>query len=82
MSWSSTLARPIRPRDGAPLRTLGNARAYLLSLPEGEAVRPAWQTAAALVLAAAESGDRAAVLAATDQIERALFVAYRLDMTG
>jgi len=33
MRWSLALAKPIRVTSGAPLRTLGEARAYMLALP-------------------------------------------------
>ncbi len=44
------------------------------------AERPVWQYATRLLLQAAENGDRGSIRAATDQLERALFFTYRLDL--
>jgi hypothetical protein len=33
--WSARLARPIQVKGGPPLRTLHNARAFVLGLPDG-----------------------------------------------
>ncbi|RAI44687.1 hypothetical protein [Rhodoplanes roseus] len=82
MPWTAPLSRPVRPRGRTPLRSLAEARAYLLTLPPAEAARPAWQTAAGLLITAAEAGTMAATEEATAQLERALFIGYRLDMTG
>ncbi|MFL9829041.1 hypothetical protein ABTU92_29975, partial [Rhodoplanes sp. SY1] len=77
---SSPLAHPVRPRGTVPLQTLGDARAWLLGLPPTEASRPAWQRAAGLLIAAAEDGTM--IGEATDQLERALFLGYRLDLSA
>ena len=81
MPWSRPLARPFRSRIGAVPRMLDDARTYLLELADTEAERPAWQSAAGLLVAAAESGTAEAIAAATDQIERAMLLSYRLDLS-
>lgn len=80
MSWVTPLARPLKPRDHAELRTLDDARAYMLELPEGIAARQAWQQAAALLLAAAEDPAKAAIADATRQVELAMFTSALTDM--
>ena len=64
--WSARLARPIQVKGGPPLRTLHNARALVLGLPDGIQDRQAWQRA--------EGGD---VEAATKQVELTLFLQAR-----
>src|SRR3954468_8561730 len=54
LGWSTPLTRSIQVRDCPALRTLNDARAYLLDhLPEEPQARQAWQRAAELLLAAA-----------------------------
>ena len=60
---------------GPELRTLADARSYILTLSEGEAKEARWQSAARKLLEACESGDVAAV---TRQIEFALFMGANL----
>lgn len=76
--WLLPLEREILPRStrrpaasGAPLRTLADARAYLLRLGRGLSSRQHWQRAAALLFEAADRGDAGG---ATDQLELALFL--------
>jgi hypothetical protein len=69
------LARPIGVKGGPELRTLADAREYILALSEGEAKEPRWQSAARKLLEACESGE---VEAVTRQIEFALFVGAQL----
>ena len=70
--WSAPLSRPIALRDGTVLRTLRDARAFVLALPPGDQERQAWQKAAALLIEAAENGGD--VEAATDTVFAALFM--------
>jgi hypothetical protein len=71
--WSSKLTRPVPIRDGPILRTLNDARAYMLDhLPEEDHDRSSWHRAAELLLAGAEGS--ADIEAATQALERALFV--------
>lgn len=78
MSWDAPLSRSLTPRDHAPLVTLADARAYMLELPDNIAEWNVWQHAAKLLLEAAESPTKAAIEAAADQVERALFLSYRM----
>jgi hypothetical protein len=81
MPWSESLARTLKPRDHAALRTLADARDYMLGLPASVAEYEAWQHAGKLLLAAAEAPGRATIDDATRQIELALFTTGRQDMT-
>jgi len=73
--WSVELARPVPVRDGTELRTLRDACTMVLDgVPEAKQLRPEWQHAAKLLMAAAESGKSDDVEAATKQIELALLL--------
>ena len=70
--WSVPLTRPIAVKDGPTLRTLHDARAFVLSLPKGVQLEQSWQRVTELLSAAAEGdGD---IEAATRQIELSLFL--------
>jgi hypothetical protein len=68
----SNLSRPLPTKDGGELRTVADARAYMLALAPNRELRTQWQHACALLLA------QTAVAALTDQIELALFYDARL----
>ena len=70
--WSAPLSRPLILRDGKTLQTLADARAFVLALPAAYQERNAWQSAAELLMAAAEHGG--SVEAATDQVAAAAFM--------
>jgi hypothetical protein len=71
--WSTNLPRPVAIRGGPILRTLNDARAFVIDhLPAENQDRQSWQQTAELLLAAAEGS--AQVEAATQQLERALFL--------
>jgi hypothetical protein len=71
--WSSKLTRPVAIKGGPVLRTLGNARAFVIDhLPEEEQDRVSWQRTAELLLAAAEGS--VGVEVATQTLERSLFL--------
>jgi hypothetical protein len=71
--WSSKLSRPVVIKDGPVLRTLNDARAFVIDhLPAEDQDRLSWQRTAELLLAAAEGA--AEIEAATQQLERALFL--------
>ena len=72
MPWSALLSRPLTLRDGKKLATLADARAFVLALPAAYQDRNAWQSAAGLLMAAAEHGG--SVEAATDQVAAAAFM--------
>jgi hypothetical protein len=82
MAYSARFPKPLHPTDHRPLRTLADARAYILALPEGVAAQSAWQAAARLVMEAADKPDAVTLGAAARQVERALFVTYRLDLSA
>jgi len=42
LSCSAKLAKPLQPRDHAELRTLADARDYMLKLPDAIATWQAW----------------------------------------
>ena len=79
MSWRMDLTRPLKPVGHPPLRSLADARAYIRRLPEGMALQDAWLHAAELLFTAADFNNAAAIRAATDHVENALFFAARLD---
>jgi hypothetical protein len=66
IGWSAPLARPVGVKGGPELRTLADARAYIMTLPE---LDPRWQSVARKLLIACEDGE---VEAVTRQIEVAL----------
>ena len=73
--WFRKLAYPVVPRSGPlrPTRTLAEARKTLLErLPAECKARSWWESATALLLAAAKSGRRNDIRDATDQLMRAL----------
>lgn len=80
MPASPRLSRRLKPKDHAPLVTVDDAYAYMLTLPDDVAQREAWQRAAALALDARMSSTRDAIGALTKQIELALFTTGRLDL--
>jgi hypothetical protein len=74
--WSTKLTRPVAIKGGPVLRTLGDARAFMIDrLPAEDQDRNSWQRTAELLLAAAEGS--AEIEAATQQLERALFLQAR-----
>ncbi len=74
-AWATPLTRAIGVKDGPELRTLADARTYVVALPKDDADRNAWQNAVARMLEAAEGGSADA---ATEAIEGALFLQARL----
>jgi hypothetical protein len=54
--WSRAFDDPIVLPDGSTLRTLRDAGEYVAQLPKATQSPPEWQTAAALLLQAAERG--------------------------
>jgi hypothetical protein len=73
---SQKFAKPLPIKDGSTLRTIAEARAYMLDLPAWRTERRYWQHAAKLIL---ESTDVAMIAA---QLELALFLDYQLDLTA
>jgi hypothetical protein len=74
--WESKLSRSFVLRDGRSLRTLAEARAFILKLPEADQQRSSWQSAVKQLL---EGGrERRQHRAPTEAIERALFLQGKL----
>ena len=71
---SQKLTRPLRTTDGGTLRSVLDARNYMLALPERWAQRSQWQRAAGLLL------DEADVAVLTNAIGLALFYEAKLDL--
>ena len=76
--WSAPLSRQIVTRDGTVLRTLADARDFVLRLPPAYQEHNAWQRAAALLIDAAENGGD--IRAATDAVFAALFVQAKVQL--
>jgi hypothetical protein len=71
-SWELKLARVVVPIRSEPLRTLSEARAYILALPPGTRHQDEWERAADLLMAAVDSASETDIEQATFQLERAL----------
>jgi hypothetical protein len=79
---SPPLTRPIKPINRTlALYTIDEACAYLISLPGQLAGMQAWECAAGLALKARENPTNATLDDFTRQLELALFVTDRLDLT-
>jgi hypothetical protein len=76
--WARSLARPVGVKGGPVLRTVADARVYILSLSEAEQNENRWQQAAKLLLEAFETGG--VVEAATRQLEFPLLKGAKLVM--
>jgi hypothetical protein len=72
---SQKLIRPLRTKDGGILRTVLDARTYMLALSEDRGLRAQWQRAAELLLAEADVADF------SRQVELALFYDAKLDVS-
>jgi hypothetical protein len=79
---SPRLTRPIKPINRTlALYTIDEACAYLISLPDRVAGMQAWECAADLAVKARENPTHAMLDDFTRQLELALFVTDRLDLT-
>jgi hypothetical protein len=72
---SRKLTRPLPTKDGGTLRTVLDARAYMLALPKHRETSAQWQRAAELLLAEAGVEDF------SKQVELALFHDVKLDVS-
>ena len=72
---SQKLTRPLVTKDGGTLRTVTDARAYMLALPKARELRAQWQHAAELLLDGADVG------AFSKAVELALFYDAKLDVS-
>ena len=64
---------PLPTKDGGVLRTIGDARAYMVALPKTRWVRSHWQRACQLIL------EEAGAAAVSKQVHLALFTDGKLD---
>jgi len=78
---SPRLSRPVKPANYPPLATVEDAYAYMLSLSEQTARLNHWQHAARLCMAARERPSVLAIAELTDQLELALVLSFRLDLS-
>jgi hypothetical protein len=69
------LTRPLPTKDGGTLRTVLDARTYMLGLSQDRELRQQWQRACELLLSEADIG------ALSKQIELALFYDAKLVLT-
>ena len=72
MTWARKFAKPIALKDGHPIVTLADARAFIHSRPEMIRKHLMWQYAAELLLDAATGGDEQSIHEAHAQLTRAL----------
>jgi hypothetical protein len=72
---SRKLTRPLPTKDGGTLRTVLDARTYMLGLLKDRERRPQWQRVCDLLLAEAD------VDASSKQVELALIIDAKLDVT-
>ena len=73
---SQKLTRPIPTKDGGTLRTILDARTYMLGLSKDRELSSRWQRAAELLLAEAD------VAAFSKAVELALFYDAKLDVAA
>jgi len=72
---SRKLTRPLPTKDGGMLRTVFDARTYMLGLSKDRELRAQWQHAAELLLGEAD------VATLSKQLELALFYDAKLDVS-
>jgi len=82
MAQPISLSRSIKPIDLPSLTTVHGAYEYMLGLPRHVALWPHWQHAAWLCTAALERPTARAVAKLTDQLEFALMMSARLDLSA
>jgi len=78
--WYRPLHKPVELPGGTTIKTLAEAGAYILDLPEHIKHRDSWQRATDILLKAASGA--ASVEDATAQIEYALFMELTLLLSG
>jgi hypothetical protein len=74
MAWNAHLRHPLTLSNGATLRTLADARDFVLSLPPREQARPHWQSLTGLLLSAANSANPTLIALVTDRVRDALSI--------
>jgi hypothetical protein len=65
MAWTSTLAKPLRLRDGRELKTLADVREIFIDLPRSGRSRENWRDIGALLMKSAAKPDLQADLQST-----------------
>jgi hypothetical protein len=73
---SQKLVRPLPTKDGGTLRTVKDARSYMLALSKHRQTSAQWQRAAAMLL------DQADVADLSSQFQLALFYDGKLDLAA
>jgi hypothetical protein len=76
------LSRPVKPIDCPALTTLEGACEYMLALPKRVVLQTHWQNAARLWMAARERPSVHAIADLTEQLELALMLSFRLDVSA
>jgi hypothetical protein len=82
MAQPISLSRSIKPIDLPSLTNVKGVYEYMLGLPRHVALWPHWQHAAWLCTAAMERPTARAVAKLTDQLELALVMSSRLDLSA
>ena len=77
MNWNRTLPQEIVTQSGKHLRTLRDARSYMLAIKSGRERREYWQSAAGLLMEAAKGGSLEAI---RNQLVLALLMDGTLDL--
>ena len=72
----SNLTRPVPTKDRGVLRTVADARDYMLALPEDREFKHHWQHTAKMIL------DQADVADVSRRVELALFYDSKLDLVA
>jgi hypothetical protein len=62
MRWTSKMPKPVTLNDGRTVATFADARELMLALPERYQRNAHWQYAGDLLLKAADSGEKYAVM--------------------
>lgn len=82
MPHAIPLARPLKPTGHPVLATVKQACDYILALPRKVALLMHWQHAARLGLAALKQPSVRAIAELTNQLELALMLSFRLDLSA
>jgi hypothetical protein len=72
MRWSLPLAEPIQVSPVLTLRTLADARAFILSPSDVDRRRPHWHQLAALLVTCAKTGDQLLLAIFTGRLKDAI----------
>jgi hypothetical protein len=81
MTWDRKLARPVAVDGGPTLRTLSDARAFVLALPDEVLRCSAWEHKAALLMEAAKNGRKQDIETVTIELELELVLKAKLGLS-